>query len=71
MPAEPTPTWLWVRDKQTGHEYDVAPEAFNDAAHEDLSRPSYSTYPRPAKTRVGKDGDPAAAPTTRTRKQEA
>jgi hypothetical protein len=57
------PEWVRVRDKDTGHEYDVAPSAVRDDAHEVLEDypPNSGTTarPRPPKHRVDKDGKPA------------
>ncbi len=55
-------TWVRVRDKTTGHEYDVAEGAINPAAHEKLNSSAYPDLtgeldlPRPDKYRVTKDG---------------
>lgn len=64
------PTWLRVRDKQTGHEYDVAPNsaAIRSGAVEVLAdypkNSGLTARPRPAKHRTTKAGRPA-------RKQQA
>lgn len=59
------PTWLRVRSKSTGHEFDVAPTALRDD-HEVLKdypeNSGTTALPRPAKHRVSK-GRPAASTT--------
>lgn len=65
------PTWIRVRDKQTGHEYDVAPNAhaIRSGAVEVLAdypkNSGLTARPRPVKHRTSKAGKPA------TRKQAA
>lgn len=52
--------FIRVRDKDTGHEYDVVTP--DPAAHEVLSKypPNLTGYPRPAKHRLTKATTPAA-----------
>lgn len=56
------PTWIRVRDRATGHEYDVADSAFNPDAHERLSKSQFPNVSglyarsRPAKHRTDKSG---------------
>lgn len=56
------PTWVRVRDKTTGHEYDVAPGAVRKDQHvvlEDYEQNASSTAEaRPAKTRQPKGQAP-------------
>lgn len=47
-----------VRDKDTGHEYDVAEQAINPQAHERLKAYPTSDRARPAKPRTDKAGRP-------------
>ncbi len=55
-------TWVRVRDKTTGHEYDVRESALDPNAHEKLESKDYPDLtgeldaPRPTKHRVMKDG---------------
>ncbi len=55
-------TWVRVRDKTTGHEYDLDPGAIDPTAVERLNSPDYPDLtgaldlPRPDKHRVTKDG---------------
>lgn len=52
------PTWVRVRDKSTGHEYDVAASAVREDAHEVLKdypeNSGLTARPRPAKHRAAK-----------------
>lgn len=64
-PPESEPRWVRVRDKDTGHEYDIAPSVFDPAAHTRLNAPvAYpdlygdTARPRPAKHRTDKAGQP-------------
>lgn len=59
-------TWVRVRDRHTGHQYDVAESAFREERHvkvnaskqwPDLSGPT--ARPRPAKHNVNKAGTAA------------
>lgn len=50
------PTWVRVKDRATGHEYDVAESAFNPDAHVKVNKPAQYpdlsgpyARPRPAK----------------------
>lgn len=54
----PPPTWKWirVRDKSTGHEYDIAPSALDERAHEPLGTGHNDRDPRPAKHNTGPAG---------------
>lgn len=59
MPADPRGTWVRVKDKSTGHEFDVAPKAYdrNPDLYElvtrgDYAEPFYGREPRPAKHAV-------------------
>lgn len=56
--------WVRVRDKGTGHEYDVAEGNVDEEIHEPLKAyPIHrSPDPRPAKHRVGKNGRAYAGP---------
>lgn len=58
-------TWIRVRDKATGHEYDVREGAVDDDVHEPLKAypPHRSPDPRPAKHRLNKDGKAYAGAT--------
>lgn len=51
-------TWVRVRDRDTGHQYDVDARALDPAAHEPLLSPRYPDLqygpPRPPKHRVPK-----------------
>lgn len=62
MPAKPSPpptyTWMRVRDKATGHEYDVAAGAFDPSAHEDMQRYHSDRDPHPPKHRTNLAGQP-------------
>ena len=51
-----------VRDKDTGHEYDVTESAVDPDAHEVLPKypPNLTGIPRPAKHRITKATTPAA-----------
>lgn len=64
-----------VRDKDTGHEYDVAATAVDPAAHEVLKDypPNLTGIPRPAKHRTDKAAKsaPTTARETRTTKATA
>ncbi len=51
-------TFVRVRDKDTGHEYDVAEQAINPDAHLVLRGYPTSDRARPAKHRTDKAGRP-------------
>lgn len=51
-------TFVRVRDRDTGHEYDVAEQAVDLAAHEVLTNHPTSDRARPAKHRTDKAGRP-------------
>lgn len=61
------PTWVRVKDKSTGHEYDVAESALDPEVHTRLSSRKYPDVsgpyarPRPAKHNTTKAGRPANA----------
>lgn len=65
------PEWVRVRDKDTGHEYDVAASAVRADAHEVLAdyapNVGSTARARPAKHRVDKAGKPG----TRNRRPAA
>ncbi len=65
------PTWIRVEDKSTGHQFDIAEQAFDQDAHkkvnaskrwpdlaEDNARPRPALY-RTSKGMVTADGEPA------------
>lgn len=52
-------TFVRVRDRDTGHEYDVAEQAVDKAVHEVLKGYPTSDRARPAKHRTDKAGRPA------------
>ena len=57
------PEYVRVRDRHTGHEYDVVAGAVNPEDHEVLeSYPPSRGWPRPAKFRTDKAGVPQAGP---------
>lgn len=60
------PRFTRVRDRDTGHEYDVPPSAFDPDVHVKVNAPSRypdlsgpGARPRPAKHRTDKAGQPA------------
>lgn len=59
------PDFIRVRDKDTGHEYDVADSAIDPKAHEILKDypPNDTGLPRPAKHRVNAKAAKSAANT--------
>lgn len=63
------PAFMRVRDKSTGHEFDISPRAFDEELHTrvqatrqypDLTGPT--ARPRPVKYRTTKAGQPATTP---------
>lgn len=60
-----TPRWVRVRDKATGHTYDLAPSQIRQDAHERVNAPKAypdlygdGDQPRPPKFRTTKAGQP-------------
>lgn len=51
-----TTRYIRVRDRRTGHEYDVLEEQVNDTKHEVLKRFEPSSRPRAAKPLISKGG---------------
>lgn len=59
-------TWIRVRDKETGHEYDVADRGYDPDLHTKVNAPKQypdlsgpTARPRPARLRTDKAGQPA------------
>lgn len=61
------PTWVRVKDRGTGHEYDVDESALIPEVHVRLNKPAFPDLsgpyarPRPAKHNTTKAGRPANA----------
>lgn len=63
------PTFIRVRDKSTGHTYDIDERSFREDKHLKINAPKQypdltgpGARPRPAKHRTDKAGQPATAP---------
>lgn len=74
--ANRTPRWVRVRDRATGHEYDISPRAMR-AKHQPLNSDRWpdlfgaGSRPRRPKHYVGKDGAAARKPRTPRNQQPA
>lgn len=70
-------TWVRVRDRDTGHEYDVAESAFRPEVHVKVNKPAQypdlsgpAARPRPAKHSTDKAGRPATRAVSQSATEE-